>query len=183
MAGVGGISLASPIPFSISYSQSTELNDPYFEPKKESLEGTVAVSTVGIALGVGGSCTAIGIGSAFGANCSGQYGLGLGWDNFAGVGAAVDHRHHAARETDMTAENVVAVWMMIVGFSVGALYLMAYMKPERNAATRFITSYLSRRWGGLRLLSPRQSMLIIAIGGVVGGVMGIVFFFREGWWH
>ena len=82
----------------------------------------------------------------------------------------------------MTAERLVAVWMSLVGFSVAGAYLMAYLDPERNALTRLLASYLSRDWGGLRLLSPKLSMLLIALGGFLGGLLGIVFFFREGWW-
>ena len=82
----------------------------------------------------------------------------------------------------MTIEQGVALWGIFCSAVIATVYFMAYRNPERNAVTRFIQSYLSRNWGGLRSRTPRQSMLLIGFGGVLGVVMGIVFFFREGWW-
>lgn len=87
-AGVGGVALFSPIPGGISYS-SIELYDPYSIPRKESLEGAVAYSSAGIAAAIGYSCSALSIGSAVGASCGPQLGLGLGWDSFAGAGTVL----------------------------------------------------------------------------------------------
>ena len=79
-------------------------------------------------------------------------------------------------------ERFIAVWMMLFGFGITVVYFMAWVNPERNSLTRFIERYLSRRYGGLRVLTARQSMILIALGGAIVGLLGIYFFFQRGWW-
>ena len=97
LSGVGGVSLGSLVPFTFSFSRQMELDDPFVKPDATNLEGLMALTSIGGAVGAGGSCTGLQLGSAFGWSCSGQVGVGSGWDSLIGSGAAFDTKTTCCR--------------------------------------------------------------------------------------
>jgi hypothetical protein len=66
----------------------------------------------------------------------------------------------------------------IGGFAVAYLYLLAYLKPDRNKATRFIIDYVGR-WSMFRTSDHRYETLAIGLTMLAVGILGLFFVIKE----
>jgi len=54
-------------------------------------------------------------------------------------------------------------WSALIGFAIGGLYLVAFVNPERNRATRAVTAMLTHLRPQWWPVQPRGQMLVIAV--------------------
>jgi hypothetical protein len=79
----------------------------------------------------------------------------------------------------MDSENLWgALTASTVGFVLGYLYVLTYLHPQRNKATKFIIDYVGR-WSMFRGSDHRYEALAIGLTMLAVGILGLFFFIKE----
>ena len=67
-------------------------------------------------------------------------------------------------------------WAALIGFALGGLYLVAFLNPERNRATRAVAAILTHLRPQWWPVQPRGQMLVIAAATLALAVCALALF-------